>query len=139
MFSGEDIVFKDLCCTFSVTTKLYLKYDDIYRFVGSVGEFCPMLPNTGGGELLRDNGDGKYSAVQGTKIPWKVQKGEPDIFYWMESYQVQLLSAEGCIDVRYFDHLVSEAREAINKYCDVDWFIQESNYAVEKVDELPFD
>lgn len=144
MFSHEPIEFRDMCEVFSVSTALYLKYDDTYKFIGGVGEFCPILPNCGGGELLRKGNNEKYSAVQGSKLPWKVKKGEPDIFYWMESEDVKLLNKEGVIDKRYYDHLVAEARNAIDKYVDVEEFLSnDKNFNVyEKGDnevELPFD
>lgn len=142
LFSHESIEFKDMCVTFSVTSALYLKYDnDVYRFVGSVGEFTPVLPDCRGGELLRDAGNGKYSAVQGSKLPWKVKKGEYDHFFWLESEQVKMLDKEGVIDVRYFDHLVSEAKEVISKYCDFDLFVSDSFVSttnIETDNELPF-
>lgn len=149
LFSHEPLVFKDYCEVFSVTTKLYLKYDDKLKFVGTVGEFCPILPNCDGGILVREaedkkNGGVKYDAVQGSKLPWKVKKGEPDAFYWLESSDVLNMYKEGVIDERYFKHQVDNAVDVISKYCDFNWFVSEdsfSEYMNEPTgcpEELPF-
>lgn len=146
LFSHEVIKFEDLCQVFSVSTALYLKYEpDTYKFIGNTGEFCPLLPDSGGGELLRQGDNGKYQAVAGSKIPWKVKKGEINIFYFMESWQVKLLNKEGLIDYRYFDHLAEEAKATISEHCDFDMFVSELDYDAFNVDmnapedeELPF-
>jgi hypothetical protein len=37
-----------------------------YRFIGKVGQFCPIKPGCGGGLLMREK-DGKYYAATGSK------------------------------------------------------------------------
>lgn len=80
-------------------------------FVGRVGSFCPMRPGCGGGVLLRRGGDGKFSAVGGSK-GWR----------WMESETVRARGKEADVDRSYYDRLVDEAVEAISRYGDFEWF-----------------
>lgn len=80
-----------------------------YRFIGKVGQFCPMMK--GGGELLREK-DGKYSAVTGTKG-----------YKWLESEMVKTLGLESDIDRSYYDKLVDDAVAAISKYGDFEAFV----------------
>ena len=128
LFSHEKIVFKDLCEVFSTQTALYLDMNEKlgegehdYRFIGSIGEFCPVLPGTGGGVLLRSQDD-KYNAVAGTKKPGKIPKGEIDVYYWMESETVKLLGLEDKIDKSYYNALVNDAIETISQFGDFEQF-----------------
>ena len=123
LFSGEDIVFSDICETKSVTTALYLDLNETlpegehnYKFIGKVGLFCPMKPGYGGGTLLResankDDGKKSYSHVTGTKG-----------YHWLDSETVKLLNGINCVDLSYYDRLVNEAAESISKYGDLEWF-----------------
>ena len=154
LFSHEPIEFKDLCETKSVSTALYLDMNENfgedlpfdkngnktppdhpdrhdYHFVGKVGSFCPIKPGCGGGILLREGNDGKFSAATGTKKQVKVSKEEPDIYYWMESEMVKTLGKEDDIDRSYYNYLVDEAIDAISEYGDFEWFASD--------DVLPFD
>lgn len=131
LFSKEPIKFEDLCETKSVTTALYLDMNqDLgpdehdYHFVGKVGSFCPILPGHNGGVLLREN-NGKFSAVNGTKKQGKTQKGDIDIYYWLESEVVKNLGLEEFIDKRYYNSLVDDAVETISKYGDFESFISD--------------
>lgn len=82
-----------------------------YHFIGKVGEFCPMIQGSGGGELLRfDNG--KYSAVTGTKG-----------YRWMESENVKQLGLFDSIDKSYYTKLVDDAVNDISQYTDFEWFV----------------
>ena len=127
LFSHEPIVFDDLCETFSVTSALYLDMNEDYpesqhnyHFVGRVGQFCPIKSGCGGGELLRQSGDGeKFSAATGSKG-----------YRWMESEMVRTLKLEANIDYGYYARLVDEAREAISKYGDFEWFVSDDQYDV---------
>lgn len=131
LFSKEPIQFEDLCETKSVNTALYLdmnqdlgENEHNYHFVGKVGSFCPILPGHNGGILLREK-DGKFSAVAGTKKKEKVQKGEIDIYYWLESEVVKNLGLEEFIDKRYYNALVDEAVDTISNYGDFESFISD--------------
>lgn len=160
LFSHEAIEFDDFCEVKSVSTAIYLdfnedlkdvseeeyrlkklekdyregKISDIlfeeecknlesliaeghdYRFVGKVGAFCPVKDGEGGGVLLRQGNNGKYSAVEGTKKPNK-----KDTYRFMET-EMARLKGEDCVDLRYYDQLVDDAIDAISKYGDFEWF-----------------
>ena len=122
LFSHEQIEFKDMCETKSVTTALYLDFDaekpmfevntpTTPQFVGKVGSFCPIKAGCGGGLLLREK-EGKFYAASGTKG-----------YFWMESEMVQQLGKEKDIDKSYFTKLVDDATSSIAKYGDVEWFL----------------
>lgn len=82
-----------------------------YKFVGRVGQFCPIKPGYNGGLLMREK-DGKYYAVGGTKG-----------FRWLESEQVRSMHHEDWIDLRYYQELVDEAVKDISFYGDFEWFV----------------
>lgn len=122
LFSHEAIEFKDLCETRSVSTAMYLDMNEglaegehNYIFVGRVGQFCPMKPGAGGGELLRESKErGKYSAVGGTKE-----------FRWLESETVKSLGKEDDIDRTYYKRLADRAVDDISKFGDFETFVTE--------------
>lgn len=89
-----------------------------YHFVGRVGEFSPVLPGTGGGDLLREAG-GKYSAATGSSD-----------FKWMESEMIRMLGKEDCVNRGFYDRLVDNAVETISKYGDFEWFQSDDPYDV---------
>ena len=89
-----------------------------YHFVGRVGEFSPVLPGCGGGDLLREAG-GKFSAATGSSD-----------FKWMESEMIRALGKEDCVNRGFYDRLVDNAVEAISKYGDFEWFQSEDPYDV---------
>lgn len=172
LFSHEAIEFDDLCETKSVTTALYLDFNEDlpdvtnlekerdklvkngesteeldkeiasgheYRFVGRVGQFTPVVSGIGGGILLRDAGDGKYSSVVGTK-----KKDGKSSYRWMESEMVKKLGLQDKVDISYYDSLVDGAIEEISKFGDPNKFmdVNESIWInpPEYTDEpLPFD
>lgn len=124
LFSHEPIVFADKCETKSVTTALYLDFNENlpedehnYVFVGRVGLFCPVKPGCGGAQLMRQSikkdGSASYSAVTGTKG-----------YRWMEAEYVERSGmADEVIDESYYISLVDDAAEAISKYGDLEWFV----------------
>lgn len=124
LFSHEPIEFGDLCETKSVTSSLSLDLNENlppdqhnYIYVGRVGQFCPIKAGCGGGLLMRETtnkttGEKDYAAATGSKG-----------YRWLESESVRLLEKEACIDVSYYDALVDDARSAIAKFGDADWFI----------------
>ena len=146
LFSHEPIEFKDMCEVFQVSTALYLDFDGSKKFIGRIGEFCPILYDCGGGVLLRDAGNDKFSAVQGTKRPGKIPKGEPETYFWLESEDVQIMHKEGVIDITYYTHLVDDAVDVISNYCNFEWFVSDthgdfSDYMNEPTgepEEIPF-
>jgi len=91
-----------------------------YRFVGKVGEFCPMKKDCGGGVLLREQ-KGEYYAVTGSKG-----------YRWMESEMVKTLKKEKDIDTSYYISMVDESIETISKFGDFEEFVSDED------DYLPF-
>ena len=122
LFSKEPIEFEDLCEAKEVKTAIYLDRNEglpegehNYRFVGRVGNFCPIKPGCGGAELMREGkdkeGNVKYDAVTGTKD-----------FRWLESEMVRELGKEADIDKSYYIKLVDNAVAAISEHGDFEHF-----------------
>lgn len=143
LFSKEPIVFEDMCETKSVTSNLYLDMNEKlgdehnYHFVGKVGQFCPIKPGCGGGELVREakdkDGNIKYSSATGAKG-----------YRWLESEMVKILKKEKDIDRSYYDKLVNDAVDTISEYGDFEWFasdepLKEPYVPEEWPDDVPFD
>ena len=122
LFSHEDILFEDMCETKSVSSALHLDMNEElpegehdYRFIGRVGQFCPIKSGCGGGLLMRqtEGKDGSigYAAATGSKG-----------YRWLESEYVRELHLEENIDRSYYDKLVDDAVAEISKYGDFEWF-----------------
>ena len=90
-----------------------------YRFIGRVGNFCPIIPGKGGGLLVREK-DGKYYAATGTKG-----------YRWLESEIVKGTNEE-FIDRAYYNALVDTAVETISEYGDFEWFVSNDPIVVEE-------
>lgn len=124
LFSKESIEFEDLCEAKEVKTALYLdmneslKDDHSYQFVGRVGQFCPIKPGCGGGELLRESkdkeGNVKYDSATGAKG-----------YRWLESETVKSLDKFDDIDRSYYDKLVDAAVDTISQFGDMGWFLSD--------------
>ena len=84
-----------------------------YKFVGKVGNFCPILPGKGGGLLVREK-DGKYYSATGSKG-----------YRWLESEMIRGTN-EAFIDRRYYDELVNEAISTIEQFGDFEMFVSDS-------------
>ena len=132
LFSKEPIVFDDMCEAKSVATALYLDMNEKlpedehnYIFIGKVGNFCPIKPGCGGGELVREGkdkeGNLKYSSATGAKG-----------YRWLEAEMVRSLGREDDVDRDYYDKLVDDAVDNISKYGDFEWFVADDS-------EPPFD
>jgi energy-coupling factor transporter ATP-binding protein EcfA2 len=89
-----------------------------YHFIGKVGSFCPIKPGCGGGILLREK-DGKYYAASGSKG-----------YRWLESEMVEVLGKQLDIDQSYYAAMCDKAIDAINNYCNFEWFRSEDKYVV---------
>ena len=133
LFSKEPIVLDDLCEAKEVKTAIYLDMNEElpagehdYHFVGKVGNFCPILPGHGGGELVRENkakdGSIKYDSVTGTLKPDKTP------YRWLETEAVKMLNKEEFIDKSYYHKLVDDAVEAISEYGDFERFVADEPY-----------
>ena len=81
-----------------------------YKFVGKVGNFCPVIPGKGGGELVRDQ-NGKFYNVAGTSG-----------YRWLESELIRGVNEE-YVDRSYYNALVDAAVETISQYGDFEWFV----------------
>ena len=119
LFSGEELIFSDFCETKSVSggAKMYLDLNrdpenPMYKFVGAVGEFCPMQESVEGAGVLLVKRDEKYSAVAGTKG-----------YLWKESVSVRDCGEEDKIDIGYYDVMAKEAIDTINEFGDYEKFV----------------
>lgn len=125
LFSHEEIKFEDMCEVRAVSgdADIFLDFNEEdpeshnYRFVGRVGNFCPVKSGTGGGTLLRrskdDEGKDRYTSVSGTKN-----------YRWKEAELIKTLELEDQIDRQYYRELVDGAVETISKYGDFDDFVR---------------
>lgn len=86
-----------------------------YRFVGKVGNFCPILPGKGGGILVREQ-KGKYYAATGTTG-----------FRWLESEKITEENKD-IIDHGYYHKLMDEAIDSISEFGDYEWFVSDDPY-----------
>jgi len=138
LFSKEDVVFEDLCITNEVKTAIYLDMNEELesdehdrRFIGKLGNFCPIKPGCGGGELMREgkdkNGNVKYDAVTGSKG-----------YRWLEAEEVKRLNMQDNIDRSYYDKLVDDAVETISKYGDFEWFVSDNTEFNDKLQTPPW-
>lgn len=125
LFSKEPLEFADYCETKSTKTAMYLDFNENlpenehnFIFVGKVGSFVPVVNGCNGGLLLRDNENGGYNAVVGTKG-----------YRWMESETVKNLDMANDIDINYYEALNTEAINTIYQFGDF-WSF---------VDDVPFD
>lgn len=126
LFTHEPIKFEDMCETKSVSTALYLDFnenlpeDEHNRvFVGKVGLFCPIKQGNNGGLLQREklmpDGTKNYYAVGGTKG-----------YRWREAETVEAAGLQDQIDVRYFIEQADQAKEDISSYGPWEWFVDPS-------------
>lgn len=100
------------------------------RFIGKVGNFCPIKPGEEGGILVRQmttpEGKTKYTSVTGTLKPDKTP------YRWLEAEYVKTLGLEDHIDKSYYRRLVDDAVEAISQYGDFERFVADEPYIVEE-------
>jgi hypothetical protein len=112
LFSHEPLVFEDFCETKEVRKGyIYLDSGNGPQFIGGAGSFVPVREGTGGGKLIRIDGD-KQGAVSGTKD-----------YFWKEAVVVKDLGLEDDIDMSYFEKLKETAVKALANFGDVDEFI----------------
>lgn len=120
LFTGEELVFDDFCEAKSVVAgAMYIDFrPDVpgtpavgdLHFVGRTGRFVPVVEGFGGGTLYRVK-DGKPYAVAGTKG-----------YLWVEASIAKDLGIQA-IDMRYFEKLAEDAREAIDYYGEYARFV----------------
>ncbi len=112
LFSKEPVTFSDLVQAKTVTTALYLDFEngEPPHFVGRAGGFVPVKPGTGGARLLREK-DGSYNSATGAKA-----------WYWKEAATVKELGLEEEVDMNFYLKLANDAITAISKQGDYEWF-----------------
>ena len=104
-----------------------------YKFVGRVGQFCPIKPGCGGGVLCREAsdkdafGNTKYASATGAKD-----------YYWLESEMVKDAGLDKDIDRSFYDNLVDDAVETISQYGDFEQFISDDPVPNVKSDSPPW-
>lgn len=120
LFTHEEITFDDLIQVKSVKSpsKMYLDFNENnpdthnFKFIGSVGGFVPIKSGCNAGELIRyDKDAGKISAVVGTKG-----------YRWQEAEVIRNTKLSDDIDMSYYEELLSEAKEKINAFVNVEEF-----------------
>lgn len=126
LFSNEEILFKDMCETKSVSSALYLDRNntgngDDYEFIGRVGLFCPMKAGFGG-TLYRQT-ENKNTGEKG----WANATGTKG-WFWLEAEEVKNRHLEDKIDRGYYWKLCDEAKAAISNYGDVERFLADEPY-----------
>ena len=130
LFSHEDIDFYDKTITASVSTAMYLDFNESlpegehnYRFIGKSGQFCPIISGSNAGTLLRENKEKtKYDAVAGTKG-----------YRWLEAEEVKINGKEKLINDEYFISQCNDVIKHIKEFGDYEWLIDP-----EETDVLPF-
>lgn len=152
LFSKEDIEFGDLCETKEVKSAIYLDMNEglpngehDYRFIGKVGNFCPIKPGFGGGILLRQatdsEGNVKYDSVTGSL------KKDKTPYRWLESEFVRTLDKKDIIDMSYYHTLVDAAiygsgtgknrKPGISDFCDFEQFVSDEPFTPDALGTLP--
>ena len=122
-FSHEPIEFYDLCEAKQVKSAMYLDYNEglsenehNYKFIGRVGLFCPVKEGKKGGMLVKEqlkrDGSVGMDSVTGCKG-----------YRWEEAEDIMNEHREREIDMSYFDGLVNDAIDAINKFGDYNTFV----------------
>lgn len=149
LFSKEEINFYDICETKSVSSAMYLDFNEDLseeehnlQFVGKVGCFVPVKPGVGGGILLRENTSpnavNEYSSVNGTK-----SKSGKFVYRWLEDelFKENFGFDMTKIDFRYFEELCEDAIDTINEFGDFERFVSDDEFMLsdrEEEEELPF-
>lgn len=112
-----------------------------YKFIGRVGQFCPIKPGKGGGLLMREQ-DGKYKAAAGT-IGYRWLESEMLLKKIQETYTVvdentgekkevakavEIPGLTEAIDKSYYNKLVDDAVETISQFGDFEYFVSDDPY-----------
>lgn len=110
-----------------------IKQGHNYRFIGKVGQFCPIKSGCGGGILLRETTN-KKTGEKG----WAAATGSKG-YRWLESEMVSELEKENDIDRSYYDKMVDDAVDTIGKYGDFEWFVSDEPYMKKEQDIPPWE
>jgi hypothetical protein len=131
LFSQEPVSWEDMCETKQVSKgSIYIDFDAVQKpmfqdkglpgmhFVGRIGRFIPVTPESGGGILYRvytnpADGETRKYAVAGTKG-----------FFWLDANVAKEMETEVEIDESYYEDLLTQAYKAIEKYGDFQSFVE---------------
>lgn len=124
LFSKQPVNFEDKCeVKSSKEGALYLDFNEEmaegehnYRFIGKVGQFTPMKNGAGGAKLLAKREDKKTGETKYVNVP-----GGTD-YRWMESEMVRISNKQDLVDENFYISLVNDAKAAVSKYGDFEWF-----------------
>lgn len=124
LFSKQPVDFEDKCeVKSSKEGALYLDFNEgmaegehNYRFIGKVGQFTPMKDGAGGAKLLAKREDKKTGETKYVNAP-----GATD-YRWMESEMVRISNKQDLVDENFYISLVDDAKAAVSKYGDFEWF-----------------
>ena len=124
LFSKQPVGFEDKCeVKSSKEGALYLDFNEgmaegehNYRFIGKVGQFTPMKDGAGGAKLLAKREDKKTGETKYVNAP-----GATD-YRWMESEMVRMSNKQDLVDENLYISLVDDAKAAVSKYGDFEWF-----------------
>ena len=123
LFSQEKLEWNDYVETKQVMQgTMFLDFESVQKpmyavegnlqFVGKIGRFVPVTPETGGGLLFRIKDDKKY-AVTGTKG-----------FFWLEADIAKDLGRDAELDMSYYEGLQFDAIKTIEKFGNFEDFIE---------------
>lgn len=117
LFTGEQTTFDDLVETKQVTKgSIYITSPSDERdrtFVGRIGTFVPVTEGTPNSGLLQRIYEDKSYAISGTKG-----------YLWARESDARELG-EVVVDKSYFDKLVSDAVDEIERFKPMDWLTGE--------------
>lgn len=124
LFSKQPVDFEDKCeVKSSKEGALYLDFNEElpegehnYRFVGKVGQFTPMKNGAGGAKLLVKREDKKTGETKYVNAPGATE------YRWMESEMVRMSQKQDLVDENFYISLVDDAKAAVSKYGDFEWF-----------------
>jgi hypothetical protein len=124
LFSKQPVDFEDKCeVKSSKEGALYLDFNEgmpegehSYRFIGKVGQFTPMKNGAGGAKLLAKREDKKTGETKYVNAPGATE------YRWMESEMVRISNKQDLVDENFYISLVDDAKAAVSKYGDFEWF-----------------
>ena len=121
LFTGDPLDLEDVAQTRSVTTRMLLEFGENDRkFVGRVGRFIPVNPDTpGAGRLVREN---HRTDKEGNEVISYGDVGGCKGYLWLD-YEDAQDNWRDVYDDRYGRGLVDDALGQIRKYTDVDTFL----------------
>lgn len=159
LFSKEEIAFDDMCETKSVTSALYLDFNEGLPDVSMLEKELYVITNgdreherqeelkklIAAGHNYRFIGKvGRFTPIRegrggGLLLRETVSKtGETGYasatgakgYRWLESEMVQELGKEDDIDRSYYDKQVDEALKSIGEYGNFEWFVSDDPYVL---------